>query len=179
VLDMLVPHFVPGLLLIPNPKPKAGRVLSNLDISFLDLFGYVAGSILYMASSVMFMDTAEDDYLPTAPGNYTNILAALVFLIDALVCLLHSWLQYKLQSAFNYGSPSITTPSTKQERKIVPLENTNVAVELEALPTKALLYDALLYCGLLVLYDGLELGERRAEECFEIGEGEGEGWEGW
>lgn len=129
--NRLVPIFIPGLLLVPNPS--AGILLGYLDISFLGLFGYIVGSVVYVASAVMYMEES-DDYLPIAPGNYNNILAALIFLIDAIICLLDSWLQYKMQSTYNYT----TSISSK---KVHPIGT--VQVDVESLPFKSVLYDAI------------------------------------
>jgi len=80
--------FIPGILLVPNPK--AGIIFGYIDFAFLAALTYVLGSFFYMVSSVL--NWYENDYGYTANSIF-NLLAAVTFIINVLFCFLDWYMQ--------------------------------------------------------------------------------------
>jgi hypothetical protein len=92
--------YIPGLMLIPIPQ--AG-ILGYIDVAYWAVFLYVLGSIAYVIDSFFLWPRVYAEYSddPANPAVYVNLLAALLFVINALVCHLDWYLQRQQLSAMN------------------------------------------------------------------------------
>jgi len=98
----LLPPYVPGFSFIPIPG--APWWLCNVDMAFHAVFLYLVGSVVYVAASFYtwkLPGLPADDDAPNTPGNYLNLLAAILFVFNALVCFVDWWLQLKQLSFLN------------------------------------------------------------------------------
>ncbi len=96
-----IPTYYPGLMLIPIPE--AGFCLGHIDMAWWAVFLYLLGSIVYVVDSYYLWGLTNPYYSDDAenPENYLNTLAALLFVINAVVCFVDWWLQFKQLSAMN------------------------------------------------------------------------------
>lgn len=97
-----VPNYVPGFNLVYIPA--AGRLFSLIDIGFLAVAVYFIGSILYLADSIyicyLSFDLTDVDDMRN-PVVYLNTWAAIVFVINAILCFIDWWLQVKQIASMN------------------------------------------------------------------------------
>lgn len=103
-----VPVYVPGLLLVPIPE--AGPIFGYIDMAFWAAFLYFFGSVVYMIDSFYVWGATYEEMGDDAlnPGNYLNTLAAVLFVANALFCIVDWWLQYKQLSALNLSADELT-----------------------------------------------------------------------
>lgn len=96
-----IPTYYPGMMLIPIPE--AGFCLGHVDMAWWAVFLYLLGSIVYVADSYYLWGLTNPAYSDDAenPENYLNTLAALLFVVNAVVCFIDWWLQFKQLSAMN------------------------------------------------------------------------------
>lgn len=97
-----VPNYVPGFNLVYIPA--AGRIFGSLDVGFIAVTVYFIGSILYLADSIdicylSYNQNAVDDM--TNPVVFLNTWAAIVFVLNALLCFIDWWLQIKQIAPMN------------------------------------------------------------------------------
>jgi hypothetical protein len=108
-------NYIPGLMLIPIPE--AGFWFGYIDWAFMAVFGYVLGSIAYVVDSFYLWGLTYYDYSDDAnnPQNYWNSMAAVLFVANALVCILDWWLQERHLSLCNMFVEPATTGGLKVE----------------------------------------------------------------
>lgn len=96
-----VPTYYPGLMLIPIPE--AGFFLGHIDMAWWAVFLYLVGSFIYVVDSYYIWLVTNPNYSDDAanPAIYLNTLAALLFVINAIVCIADWWLQFQQLSAMN------------------------------------------------------------------------------
>lgn len=93
--------WIPGLLVIPIPE--AGPILGYIDIAYLAVISYVIGSVVYVVDSFYLWYSFNPSYTDDAlnPAIYLNTIAAGIFVINALICILDWYLQVKQLSCMN------------------------------------------------------------------------------
>lgn len=97
-----IPNYTPGFNLIYIPG--AGRIFGLVDVGFIASVFYLIGSILYLVDSIVMchlsfdINTVDD---MTNPVVYLNTWAAIVFVINAILCFIEWWLQIKQIAAMN------------------------------------------------------------------------------
>lgn len=98
-----VPNYVPGFVLFTMPGQPWW--IFDIDMAFWGNFLYVIGSVLYVAQATYYwhdLGVAEyDDYNPNNPSNYLNLVAAAMFVANAVVCQLDWWLTKNQVSLMN------------------------------------------------------------------------------
>lgn len=96
-----VPKYCPGFMLIP--MPEAGPFFGYVDIGFWAAFLYVLGSLFYFIDSFLLWQVFYPEYNddPANPAVYFNTMAASVFVLNAVVCILDWWVQLKQMGAMN------------------------------------------------------------------------------
>ncbi len=96
-----VPTYYPGFMLLPIPD--AGFCLGHVDMAWWAVFLYLLGSIVYVIDSYYIWLLTDPEYSDDGanPAIYLNTLAALLFVINAIVCFVDWWLQFKQLSAMN------------------------------------------------------------------------------
>jgi len=87
------PIYIPGLNLIPIP----GDLFCNVDLAFWAAFLYVVGSVAYVVDSFflwgqVYSDSGDDE---ANPAIYLNTVAAIVFVMNAVICILDWWTQVR------------------------------------------------------------------------------------
>lgn len=94
-------YWIPGLLVIPIPE--AGPILGYIDIAYLAVISYVIGSVVYVVDSFYLWYSFNPSYTDDAlnPAIYLNTIAAGIFVINALICILDWYLQVKQLSCMN------------------------------------------------------------------------------
>jgi len=93
--------YISGMML--THIPQAGGCLGYVDIAFWAVFLYLLGSIVYTIDSFYLWPALYPAYSDDSlnPSNVLNTLAAALFVINAIVCILDWWLQIKQLSIMN------------------------------------------------------------------------------
>lgn len=107
-----VPPYTPGLLLIR--LPEAGPVWGAIDFSFWAAFLYIIGSVIYVISAVFLWSSLGLDY---EIGVATNLIAGIVFVINAAVCMIDWWLQVQQMSFMNMDLDGLEFSLTQNSEK--------------------------------------------------------------
>ena len=93
--------WCPGMMVVP--LPQAGWLLGYWDMGFWAALFYVLGSVVYVIDSFYlwpyFYPESTDD--PADPGVYLNSIAAILFVINALLCILAWYMQREQLSVMN------------------------------------------------------------------------------
>ena len=115
-----IPPYIPGLLLIPIKD--AGFFYGHSDWGFWAVLGYVLGSIAYVVDSFYLWGLTYYDYSDDAnnPQNYWNSIAVMLFVANALVCILDWWVQEKQLGLMNMCIAEDTTGGLKMEQ--IPIQ---------------------------------------------------------
>lgn len=96
--------YVPGINIFPIKE--AGWFLGYVDIAYWAAWFYVVGSIFYVLDCFYLFKLVgleADDDNPRGYGAMFNLVACILFIVNALLCFLDWWLQYKQISIQTVG----------------------------------------------------------------------------